>query len=67
MTERIQGAWRGLLQVGIPGFFYIAGCAVTYHNTAKKTFCTFFKDKCMRLLLPLIVAILLFLIPRLYF
>lgn len=48
-------------------FFYISGVAATFFNTEGKGFGLFFGDKCLRLLVPFIVAIFVFLIPRLYF
>jgi fucose 4-O-acetylase-like acetyltransferase len=48
-------------------FFYISGMAATYFNTEGKGFARFLFDKIMRLLLPFVIAIFIFLIPRLYF
>lgn len=56
-----------LLQMGIPAFFYISGFSATFWNTRKYHFCHFFWDKLKRYIFPLIVGILVFLIPRLYF
>lgn len=64
--ERMDGARRVLLQMGIPMFFYISGFAVTFFNTEKKNFKTYFCDKFKRLIIPLVVVVFVFLIPRNY-
>lgn len=48
-------------------FFYISGMAASFFNTEGKGFGIFFGSKCLRLLVPFIIAIFVFLIPRLYF
>jgi glucans biosynthesis protein C len=58
---------RSLTQVGIPVFFYISGFSTTYYNTEKKSFCLFFKQRLLRLIIPYILGVLIILIPRLYF
>lgn len=66
MDERRDGAWRSLLQYGIPLFFYISGFSVTLFNTEKHGFKKYLFDKTKRLLVPLVIAILLFLVPTMY-
>jgi len=48
-------------------FFYISGAASTFFNTEGKGFGIFLGDKILRLMVPFVVAIFIFLIPRLYF
>ena len=48
-------------------FFYISGIGTSFYNTEKKGFFIFLKDKILRLLVPFILAIFVFLVPRLYF
>ncbi len=48
-------------------FFYVSGMASTYFNTEGKGFGIFVGDKTLRLLVPFVLAIFIFLIPRLYF
>ena len=48
-------------------FFYISGMGATFFNTEEKNFGIFVGEKALRLLVPFIVGIFLFLIPRLYF
>jgi len=48
-------------------FFYISGMGATFFNTEKKGFGQFFLNKCGRLLVPFVLAIFIFLMPRLYF
>jgi len=48
-------------------FFYISGMGSTFFNTEGKGFGIFFGDKVLRLLVPFVLAIFIFLIPRLYF
>ena len=47
-------------------FFYISGFSVTFFNTEKKSFKQYFCDKFKRLIIPLIVVLFVFLIPRNY-
>ena len=47
-------------------FFYISGMSATFFNAEKHGFCVFIKGKVKRLLAPLFLSILFFLIPRLY-
>ena len=48
-------------------FFYISGMAATFFNTEGKGFGIFVWDKILRLAIPFVIAIFIFLIPRLYF
>jgi hypothetical protein len=48
-------------------FFYISGMGATFFNTEAKGFGNFFVDKVLRLMVPFVLAIFIFLIPRLYF
>ena len=48
-------------------FFYISGIGSTFFKTEEKNFGIFVGDKVLRLLIPFVVAIFVFLIPRLYF
>ena len=65
-AERIDGARRVILQMGIPLFFYISGFSITFFNTEKKTFTRYFCDKVKRLIIPLIIVFFVFMIPRNY-
>jgi len=48
-------------------FFYISGIGSTFFNTEKNNYGIFVGSKVLRLLGPFVVAIFIFLIPRLYF
>lgn len=48
-------------------FFYISGIGATFYKTEEKHFGVFVGDKFLRLLVPFVVGIFVFLIPRLYF
>jgi hypothetical protein len=48
-------------------FFYISGIGSSFYNTESKGFALFIWDKILRLAVPFVVAIFIFLIPRLYF
>jgi len=48
-------------------FFYISGIGATFFYTEKNHFGIFVGGKILRLLVPFVVAIFVFLIPRLYF
>jgi hypothetical protein len=48
-------------------FFYISGMASTFFNTEGKGFGIYFTDKVLRLAVPFVVGIFVFLVPRLYF
>ena len=47
-------------------FFYISGIGATFFDTEKKHFGVYVRDKVVRLLVPLVLAIFIFLLPRLY-
>jgi len=65
--QKKDGIIKSLVQIGIPMFFYISGAAATFFNTEGKGFGIFLSDKVLRLLVPFVIAIFIFLIPRLYF
>jgi len=67
MQQKKDGIIKSLVQIGIPMFFYISGMAATFFNTEGRGFGLFLFDKILRLILPFVVAIFIFLIPRLYF
>ena len=48
-------------------FFYISGIGAAFYDTEKNNYAIFVGGKMLRILLPFIVAIFAFLIPRLYF
>lgn len=48
-------------------FFYISGIGATFFDTEKNHFGIFVGGKVLRLLVPFVLAIFIFLIPRLYF
>ena len=48
-------------------FFYISGMGTTFFNTEKKGFFIFCKSKVLRILVPFVISVFVFLIPRLYF
>jgi len=48
-------------------FFYISGIGATFFDTEKNHFGIFVGGKVLRLLVPFVIAIFVFLIPRLYF
>jgi peptidoglycan/LPS O-acetylase OafA/YrhL len=66
LKEKRDGIIRSLVQIGIPIFFYISGISTVFYNADKKGFCTYLKQKFLRLLLPFFVAFFVFLIPRHY-
>jgi len=65
--QKKDGIIKSLVQIGIPMFFYISGLGASYFNTEKKGFGLFFVNKTLRLMVPFVIAIFVFLIPRLYF
>ena len=67
IQQKKDGIIKSLVQVGIPMFFYISGMASTFFNTEGRGFSLFLADKTLRLVVPFVIAIFLFLIPRLYF
>jgi len=62
---RKEAIIRCLVQIGMPLMFYISGVSSTF-IPEEETFIRFAKKKAVRLLVPLLWAIPLFLIPRLY-
>ena len=48
-------------------FFYISGIRATVFRTEDKNFGIFVGEKTLRLLVPFVIGIFAFLIPRLYF
>jgi len=48
-------------------FFYVSGIGSTFFRTEDKHFGIFVGDKVLRLIVPFVTAIFVFLIPRLYF
>ena len=48
-------------------FFYISGIGSTFFNTEKNHYGIFVGGKVLRLLVPFVIGIFVFLIPRLYF
>ena len=50
----------------IPMFFYISGIGSTFFNTERKNYFIFIGEKMLRLLLPFVIGIFVFLMPRLY-
>ena len=55
-----------MVQFGIPAFFYMSGFAATFFNTSKKSFCTYFKERFLRLIVPFILGCIFLLTPRMY-
>jgi len=47
-------------------FFYISGIGSTFFNTEKKNYFIFVWEKILRLLIPFVIGIFVFLMPRLY-
>ena len=67
IQQKKDGIIKSLVQIGIPMFFYISGIGSTFYRTEEKNFGIFVLEKVLRLLVPFILAIFIFLIPRLYF
>jgi len=67
IQQKKDGIIKSLVQIGIPMFFYISGIGSTFFNTEDKNYGVFVGGKVLRLLVPFVVAIFVFLIPRLYF
>jgi hypothetical protein len=65
-TEKKEGFCKIMTQVGMPMFFYISGMSSTFYNAEKNNFLIFVKSKVERLLYPLVLGSLVFLVPRLY-
>mmetsp|Transcript_8457 Transcript_8457/g.14197 ORF Transcript_8457/g.14197 Transcript_8457/m.14197 type:complete len:240 (+) Transcript_8457:284-1003(+) len=64
--EKKDGISKCMSQLGMPLFFYISGIGASFFDTRKKGYLIFVSDKIQRLLLPMLLAILFLLIPRLY-
>jgi len=67
IQQKKDGIIKCLVQIGIPMFFYISGIGATFFKTEDKNFGIFVGEKALRLLVPFILGIFIFLIPRLYF
>ena len=67
IQQKKDGIIKCLVQIGIPMFFYLSGIGATFIRTEDKNFAIFVGEKALRLLVPFVVAIFVFLIPRLYF
>ena len=67
IQQKKDGIIKSLVQIGIPMFFYVSGIGATFFRTEDKHFGIYIGDKVLRLLVPFVVAIFVFLIPRLYF
>jgi len=67
VKQKEDGIIKSLVQIGIPMFFYISGIASTFFDTEDKHYGIFVGSKALRILVPFIIAIFIFLIPRLYF
>jgi hypothetical protein len=67
IQEKKDGIIKALVQIGIPMFFYISGIGATFFNTETNNYAVFVGGKVLRLLVPFVIAIFVFLIPRLYF
>ena len=67
VKQKEDGIIKSLVQIGIPMFFYISGIGATFFDTEDKHYGIFVGGKILRILVPFIVAIFIFLIPRLYF
>jgi len=65
--EKMDFTFRYLIMIGIPVFFLLSGMGSMYFETERKGFIKFAVGKINRLMLPCIVAVPLFIIPRLYF
>lgn len=48
-------------------FFYISGIGASFYDTEKNNYFVFIGGKILRILVPFVIAIFVFLIPRLYF
>jgi fucose 4-O-acetylase-like acetyltransferase len=66
IQHKKDGIIKSLVQIGIPMFFYISGIGSTFFNTEKKNYFIFLGEKVLRLLIPFIIGIFIFLMPRLY-
>ena len=64
--EKMNSLFRFLVQIGIPLFFLLSGMGSVYFKSEVHGFCKFAKDKVKRLVTPFLLAVVMFLIPRLY-
>lgn len=67
VQEKKDGIIKCLVQIGIPMFFYISGIGSTFFDTEKNNYGIFVGGKVLRLIMPFVLGIFAFLIPRLYF
>lgn len=67
VKQKEDGIIKALVQIGIPMFFYISGIGATFFDTEDKHYGIFIGGKVLRILVPFVIAIFVFLIPRLYF
>jgi hypothetical protein len=67
LKQKEDGIIKSVVQIGIPMFFYISGIGASFFDTEKHHYGIFIGGKIMRILVPFVIAIFLFLIPRLYF
>jgi len=67
VKQKEDGIIKSLVQIGIPMFFYISGIASTFFDTEKYHYGIFVGGKVLRILVPFVIGIFVFLIPRLYF
>ena len=65
-TSRTDGNTKVMVQFGIPAVFYMSGFATTFWKTEKYTFCTYFKQRFIRLMVPFILGLIILLPPRMY-
>lgn len=66
IIQKKDGFIRCLVQIGIPSFFYLSGNAMTFFKTQEKGFLKYLWGKITSLIIPLVIAIPVLLIPRLY-
>lgn len=66
MQQKKDGIVKSLVQIGIPMFFYVAGLASSFYNSEGKGFFLYLWDKFLRLFVPFVAGIFIFLLPRLY-
>ncbi|SPR01495.1 unnamed protein product (mitochondrion) [Plasmodiophora brassicae] len=64
LREKINATIRGLLQFGMPLFFYFSGRAATV--TAQRGFLHFASSKFMRLIVPLLLGMVFLVLPTSY-
>ena len=64
--EKKEGIYKEMAQLGMPLFFYISGLSTTFFKADRDGFLVYLKGKVMRLLVPMVLACLTLLVPRLY-